>query len=253
MQMPEKNIHFFLPVYFDTPSFFLVRKKILSQLPAGWKACFHLIDDSAGNDPAVSVARNLPGTLILPTPQNLGHQGALAWALRSYLAQTPSDNLIVTMDADGQDRPEDLPSLISAYFKEEAARPLILARRTHRSESPTFKVCYFFYRHLFRILTGTVIDTGNYSLGHESTYRTLLGHPFFSYCYSSSLIRLAPELRFVGCARGERFEGKSKMSVFRLFTHGLRMLLPFWQAIAIRLLCFAVLVAILLLAAEKFK
>ncbi|MGH3927034.1 MAG: hypothetical protein ACRDTT_29900, partial [Pseudonocardiaceae bacterium] len=55
-------------------------------------------------------------------------------------------------------------------------------------------------------------------------------------CYSSSLLTLNRDIEFVPCERGERYSGRSKMGFTRLFLHGLRMMMPFADRIAMRAL-----------------
>jgi hypothetical protein len=63
----------------------------------------------------------------------------------------------------------------------------------------------------------------------------------------------------VPCERGERYEGRSKMTFGRLGMHGLRMLMPFIDRIAIRALAvfvfflvLGVLLALAVLGARLF-
>jgi hypothetical protein len=220
-------LHFFVPVYFDTESFRLLQAKILVLYP---DARIHLLDDTGGLDPAV---REVKGAEIHVMPGNLGHQAALVKGLRDFLKAETGESLIVTMDADGEDRPEDLPALFAAF--EAGEKPIVLARRTSREETALFKFCYFFYKLLFRALTGTLIRTGNFALFHSSRARAILAHPYFDFAYASSLFALGSPLAYVPCPRGQRYQGQSKMSFGRLALHGLRMLIPFRRRILLRL------------------
>ena len=70
----------------------------------------------------------------------------------------------------------------------------------------------------------------------------MLLHPHFDLCYSSTLISLGFDTVSVPCPRGDRYEGKSRMSPLNLFMHGVRMLMPFTDRIAVRALtAFSVL------------
>jgi hypothetical protein len=229
----QRSVHFFSPVYFDLPSFLQLRLNILSKLPAGFDAHFHLLDDTAAQDPALRTL-NLPNVTVLSTPFNLGHQRALVYGLRRFLAESHGDSLVVTMDADGEDRPEDLPALFAKYLEHEKARPIVLAKRTQRRESAVFKAFYFLYKRAFRALTGTVIQTGNFAVLHSGAIAKIIYHPYFDLAYASTLFSLGTSLQFVPCPRGKRYEGRSKMNFARLAIHGVRMLMPFMDQIAIR-------------------
>lgn len=232
--MASLPLHFFIPVYFDTRSFRILREKILPVLPEGTPAHFHVLDDSAGADPLVPELSALPGVTVIPLPYNLGHQRALVYGLRRFLAKESREGLIITMDADGEDRPEDLPALLAAYDRARNPGVIVLAQRTQRQESLTFKLFYFVYKNIFRCLTGTVIQTGNFALYHTGLARRILFHPYFDLAYASALFALGANLAFVPCPRGARYEGESKMNFPRLAVHGVRMLMPFMDRIAVR-------------------
>jgi len=64
----------------------------------------------------------------------------------------------------------------------------------------------------------------------------MLLHPNFDICYSSTLVSLDMPVTPVPCARGRRYAGQSRMNLLRLFMHGIRMLVPFTDRIAVRAL-----------------
>ena len=141
------------------------------------------------------------------------------------------------MDADGEDRPADLPRLLRELGAfPPASNHVVLAWRVKRRESAAFKVLYFFFKLLFRLLTGTVIRTGNYAAFQGALARQTLFHPYFDLAYSSALLALNIPATFVPCERGQRYAGESKMGLPKLIMHGLRMLMPFVDRIATRAL-----------------
>jgi hypothetical protein len=95
---------------------------------------------------------------------------------------------------------------------------------------------YFFFRIMFRTLTGVTVRSGNYAAYRGWLARRMLLHPSFDICYSSTLVSLDMLVTPVPCARGHRYAGQSRMNVFRLFMHGIRMLVPFTDRIAVRAL-----------------
>ena len=160
--------------------------------------------------------------------------------------------LVVTLDADGEDRPEDLPRLLALLAaKPEAERKVVLALRAKRRESLGFKVLYQLFRLLFRSLTGATVRSGNFVAMPGSIAKRALLHPTFDLAYSSAILALDLPIEYVPCERGERCELHSKMTYGRLAMHGLRMLMPFTDRIAIRALVafvfFGVLGALLAL------
>lgn len=230
------------PVYKDVESYLQLRSRIIELdfnkigLPP-MNLRFVLIDDSAGKDPQISKARQVADIDVVTPPYNLGHQRALVFGLRIISEKLRDSDLVVTMDADGEDKPEDLPRLLSPFVAQPKQQELIcLAKRTKRTESLQFKFFYFFFRILFYSLTGKVIRTGNFAAYRGWTVRNILIHPHFDLCYSSSLVSLDLTVETIDCERGTRYAGESKMNFQRLAMHGIRMLMPFLDRISIRAL-----------------
>jgi polyisoprenyl-phosphate glycosyltransferase len=229
------------PVYRDTGSFLILRDRVREVL-AGDGASrgplrFVAIDDTAGQDPEIAKIEPLDDVTVLRPPFNLGHQRGIVYALRKILPRLEDDDAVVTMDADGEDRPEDLPRLLGALDPEdESERHVVLALRTKRHEPPAFKVLYRLFKLLFRTLTGATVRTGNYAVIPGSVAKRALLHPTFDLAYSSAILALDLPVTYVPCERGRRYEGESKMTYGKLAMHGLRMLMPFTDRIAIRAL-----------------
>lgn len=239
------------PVYRDVRSFTLLRERLLEVLDAeanGKPIRFVVVDDTAGQDEEIESLRGFDDVTILTPPFNLGHQRAIVFALRKILPEVADDDAIVTIDADGEDQPVDLPRLLEPLWGEpHLQQKVVLAQRTRRRESLQFKFMYFFFRILFRALTGATVRSGNFAAMPGSIARQALRHPTFDLSYSSAILALDLPVEFVPCERGERYEGRSKMTFGRLGIHALRMLMPFTDRIAIRAL--AVFVLSLLLGA----
>jgi glycosyltransferase involved in cell wall biosynthesis len=207
---------------------------------------FVVIDDTAGQDPEAAALAELEDVTVLRPPFNLGHQRALVYALRKALPAVADEDAVVTLDADGEDRPEDLPRLLRAMEVEgPEGRPVALALRTKRRESLSFKVFYRLFRLLFRSLTGTTVRSGNFVVLPGAIAKRALLHPTFDLSYSSAILALDLPIAYVPCERGERYEGRSKMTYGRLAMHGLRMLMPFTDRIAIRALATFVFFGVL--------
>jgi glycosyltransferase involved in cell wall biosynthesis len=245
----------FTPVYRDGRSFRILRERLLEvlgrELPeAAADVRFVVIDDTAGQDPEAGELAELADVTVLRPPFNLGHQRALVYALRKALPAIAEEDAVVTLDADGEDRPEDLPRLLVAMQAgSPQGPPVALALRTKRRESLGFKVFYRLFRLLFRSLTGTTVRSGNFAVLPGAIAKRALLHPTFDLSYSSAILALDLPIAYVPCERGERYEGRSKMTYGKLAMHGLRMLMPFTDRIAIRALAtfvfFGVLGAVL--------
>jgi len=209
---------------------------VLRERLAGLGARFVVVDDSAGRDPDVVGLRGLGDVEVIEPPFNLGHQRALVYAIRLKAGGLGDDDVVVTLDADGEDRPEDLPRLVAELRSDPSERAVVMAWRTSRHEPPLFKLGYLAFRLGFRLLTGRVVRTGNFAAYRGWVARHVLTHPQFDLSYSAALIALELPVAYVPCARGKRYAGRSGMGYRKLMLHGLSMLMPFMDRIVLRAL-----------------
>jgi hypothetical protein len=234
---PDQRLFVVVPCFRDTESFLLLRERISAIAEAELSHLslrFIVIDDSAGADPAAVDLDRLDGIERLVPPFNVGHQRAIVFGLRELSPAIGDTEFVVTMDSDGEDRPEDLPALLAPLEEDRSHRLLSVARRTKRRESPGFKVSYRLFRNFFRVLTGEVVSTGNFAAMKGGLMKQIIGHPYFDIAYSATLIGLPLQRALVPCERGERYAGRSGMNASRLIAHGLGMLVPFTDRIAVR-------------------
>jgi hypothetical protein len=249
-------------VFFDVESYTRLRENASAALASscGADIRFVAVDDSAGADPEIRRLESSPNQVVITPPFPLGHQRALVFGLRRLSTQMDQNDLVVTLDADGEDMPEDLVRLLAPLREAGASvRAISVAARIRRRESPPFKILYLFFKTFFRFLTGTIIRSGNYAAYRGWLTHNVLFHPHFDLSYSSSLLSLDLNVHRVPCERGPRYAGASKMTYLKLIRHGLRMLMPFADRIATRglmtlsgLLAFGVLGAALLLGLQIF-
>ncbi len=230
------------PSYDDVASFRHLREALIAEVDANpalaaFEVQFVVIDDTAGRDGEIAGLRDLADVTVVTPPFNLGHQRAIVYGLRIVDSQLADHDIIVTMDADGEDRPADLGRLLAPLLEREATSHVVsLALRTQRQESLQFRLMYACFKTLFRALTGVTVRNGNYAAYRGALAHGMLLHPYFDLCYSSTLISLDLDVVFVPCPRGTRYEGQSRMNTLRLVMHGVRMLMPFIDRIAVRAL-----------------
>lgn len=238
------------PVYRDVESYLLLRERVLEVLeadPAERGAIrFVVLDDTAGQDPEIPRLSACGDVTVLQPPFNLGHQRAIVYALRKTLPKIADEDMVITLDADGEDRPEDIPRLLAPLPERPGSdQRIVLALRTKRNESLGFKLMYRLFRLLFRTLTGTTVQTGNFATMPGAVAKRVVLHPTFEIAYSSTILALDLPIEYVPCERGERYAGRSKMTYGKLAMHGVGMLMPFTDRIAIRaLFVFAATLAI---------
>jgi hypothetical protein len=235
--LPSERLWLVSPVYFDVESYLRLRENAraaLASAPA-LDIRFVAIDDSAGADPDIRGLEAMAGQSVITPPFPLGHQRALVLGLRRLSARVEEADLVVTLDADGEDKPEDLVRLLAPLGQASSSlRTVVVAARTRRHESPAFRVLYVIFKTFFQLLTGTIIRSGNYAAYRGWLTHNVLFHPHFDLSYSSSLLSLGLNVQRVPCERGSRYAGKSKMTYVKLIQHGLRMLMPFADRIATR-------------------
>jgi hypothetical protein len=167
----------------------------------------------------------------------LGHQRAVAVGL-AQAAQTTADAVVI-MDADGEDRPQDIPLLIEQH----TARPghLIAVSRAQRSEGLVFRISYWLYKNIFRLLTGKNISFGNFSIIPMNLAKRLSFVPSLWNHFAATVLCSRVPLSLVPSARGHRYVGKSKMNFVNLVVHGLSAISVFSDAMLTRMLLFFVL------------
>lgn len=236
--MRQYKLWIVCPCYYDVSSFLKLRETTRHVFENGKipPPTFVLIDDSAGQDLMVATqVVPLENVQIITPPYNLGSQAAIVFALRKLSTVIDASDYIVTMDADGEDKPDDILPLIKPLTEKADDLHLIsVARRTSRSVTLKFKLLYAGFILLFQILTGLIIRSGNFVAFRGWFLKEIIFHPHFDQCYASNFRSLPLNLAMVPIARGPRYFGHSKMGYFNLIGHGIRMLMPFTEKIAIR-------------------
>jgi glycosyltransferase involved in cell wall biosynthesis len=209
-----------------------------------------LVDDGSPVPTPVELVkkrlRQVAAIDVLRLRRNLGHQRAIAIGLTYIFEKVPCDAILV-MDADGQDRPEDVPRLI-AEFSRAGGQYCIFAERTKRLETPVFKFCYWCYRILHRALTGLGIRVGNFSVIPFQGLSALVVSPELWNHYAAAVFKLRLPLRTVAASRGQRLSGKSTMNFVSLVVHGLSAISVFGEVVGTRALVAAGGVSVLLIS-----
>lgn len=174
---------------------------------------------------------------ILRLFRNVGHQKAIALGL-SYLASLPDQYPTIVMDSDGEDRPEDIPTLLATGAAQ--VDRVVFAHRSKRHESFLFRLFYEVYKTLFRLLTGKVITFGNFSLVPATKLRKLAHVSEIWNNYPGGVIRSRLPYTAVPLERGRRLAGESKMNFVSLVLHGLSAVSVLIDTTAVRLVLFCI-------------
>ena len=100
---------------------------------------------------------------LLSLSANLGHQRAIAVGLCELELREDFDGVVV-MDSDGEDRPEEIGGLIESCPCTQGTRLLSAQRIKEKRILGCFGFFISLYKLAFRVLTGEVIDFGNFCI-----------------------------------------------------------------------------------------
>ncbi|WP_031528500.1 glycosyltransferase [Dyadobacter crusticola] len=174
---------------------------------------------------------------VLRLYRNLGHQKAIAIGL-SYVAENLAADKVIVMDADGEDAPSDINSLVRKSL--EVPDTIIFAERNKRTEGPVFRIFYVIYKLIFKLLTGKIITFGNFSLVPHSRLQNLVRVSEIWNNYPGGIIKSRIPYDSVLTNRARRLAGESKMNFVSLVLHGLSAISVMIDTTAVRLLIFSI-------------
>ena len=183
---------------------------------------------------------------VLSLRRNVGHQRAIAIAL-AFVERHLTPAMLVVMDGDGEDAPEDVPRLI-AHLHGSDGHAVVFAERTRRSESLTFRVFYALYRWAHLLLTGIPVRVGNFSVIPGFQLRRLVVVSELWNHYAAAVFKARVPRTTIPTVRAARLDGKSRMNFVDLVTHGLSALSVHSEVIGVRLLVMTGALAALIVA-----
>jgi hypothetical protein len=241
VDVPAADLHILMPVFNDWAS----AEQLLVELgrvlqEAGLRARLLLVDDGSTQHPPEGFGSRSTGILdlsIVRLRRNLGHQRAIAIGLGVLYEDYPALPVVI-MDADGEDRPEDVPHLFRMLASTPAA-DVVFAGRQRRSESFTFTLFYHLYRMLHRLLTGISVRFGNFSILRPAALPPLMVSPDLWNHYAATVVKARLRYALLPLRRGRRLAGRSSMNFVALFTHGLSAISVFSEEMGARVLISA--------------
>ncbi|OUS02403.1 hypothetical protein A9Q86_03925 [Flavobacteriales bacterium 33_180_T64] len=232
------------PVYNDWESLSVLISDIEKEAQANKNYRFKVIainDGSTESQQTDIVRSDSVDVEIVDLKINIGHQRAIAVGLQyilnekiELLDKSNVDGHVVVMDGDGEDKPSDIIPMV-----QESNRKIVFAKRVKRSEGIGFKTGYFFYKCIFKVLTGKSINFGNFSaipfslLGQVTILPNLWNH------YASSISESKLPLTTLATERGDRYAGKSKMNTANLIIHGFSSISIYFDVLCFRVLKFS--------------
>ena len=241
-----KKFIILIPLYNDWKSVSKLLKEIDSQV-SSWKAevSVILVNDASTEERSGLDAnyQKIKSVKILNMKENRVHQRCIAAGLK-YICKNEDFDRVIVMDADGEDRPEEL----NDFFKKSEENPnmTITGNRFKRSEGIFFKILYEVHKVLTLIFTGKLIKFGNFTCLPKAHVQKLIEKSFLWNSYSSSVVRTINDRIFIPSVRGTRYVLPSKMNFTALVFHSLAIISVFRNKVIVRsiLLLFAYLLLI---------
>jgi len=229
-----KKIIILIPVFNDWESL----NKLLSEINENIKffseinfECLIVNDASTIQPPELKKPSNFLSIELLNMKENRGHARCNAFGIRYVFQNKEFDNLIL-MDGDGEDRPEEIKSLIEK-IKEDSSLSVV-AKRVKRSEGPFFQSLYQLHKLITFIFTGKNINFGNYSILTRNDVEKIYSKASLWSSFSGSVKKNIKFLNEVNSIRGLRYFGPSKMSLFKLIIHSLSIIAVFKYQVFLR-------------------
>ena len=241
-----------IPVFNDWESLSILLgelDEVARTLPGRMSLC--VVDDGSTTDAklAESAAARLQfieRVELVRLVVNVGHQRAIAIGI-CMAAEAEQSDAVLIMDSDGEDSPAAIAQLMAkADGREDFC---IVASRRKRSESSAFKASYVIYKSIFRIVTGSRIDFGNFSLLSAGYVRRLVMIPDLWNNLAAALLRSKLPLQQVRIDRGKRYAGVSKMNFTSLIVHGFSAISVYADTIFVRLLLTTLVLFVITTAA----
>jgi polyisoprenyl-phosphate glycosyltransferase len=244
MTLPKTFI--LIPQYNDWEALNLLIEKINKEVLPAYLAEISIIvvdDCSSLERPEIPTFTGID-LRVVRLYRNLGHQRAIAIGL-SYVAKELSCERVIVMDADGEDAPKDINTLIETSKND--AKKIFFAQRTKRQESIGFQFFYAIYKLIFRQLTGSVITFGNFSVIPQNLLQNLVRVSEIWNNYPGGIIKSRLLFDTIPIERAQRLAGKSKMNFVALITHGLSAISVLIDTTAVRILILSAVVSMVAL------
>lgn len=163
MSQPSPRVSLAIPVFNEEaviPELLRRTGAVLDNLPGGPHEIVLANDGSSDRTLELleKAAENDDRLVVVSLSRNFGHQTALTAALDHV-----TGDVAILMDADLQDSPEAIPTLLDAY---QQGYDVVYVRRVNRKESWWLRLCYhLFYRLLAKLSdTQLPLDAGDFGL-----------------------------------------------------------------------------------------
>tara|TARA_B110000444_G_scaffold248590_1_gene272651 strand:+ start:1312 stop:2178 length:867 start_codon:yes stop_codon:yes gene_type:complete len=166
---------------------------------------------------------------IITLKKNFGSQKAIAIGL-SYLKKIKGEFYITVMDGDGEDAPSQVKNMLSKAINNP--KYIITSNRKKREEALIIVLLYKIHLMITYFFTLKWVSFGNFSTFHNKNLKTLLSNDSSWYAHSSSVLKNCKVKRLYS-KREKRYFDKSKLGIFSLIEHSLRVNTVFYKNICI--------------------
>ena len=183
---------------------------------------------------------------IINLNKNLGSQKSIAVGL-NYLKKTKDNFFITVMDGDGEDNPYEIKKMLNKAVKYENF--VITSNRKKRRESMLVVLLYRIHLIISFIFTFKWISFGNFTTFSSKNLVKLLSNNSSWYAHSSSVLKNC-RIKRLYAKREKRYFDKSKLNMFALMEHSLRVNAVFLPRICIISLIYS---SVIFWAATNFN
>ena len=233
-----KKIKIIIPIYNDWQSVFKLLENIdneISNLNSEFSVI--VINDASNEKRAENHLnfQNIRTVKVINMKENKGHARCIAAGLKHIFEKEEFD-YVITMDGDGEDRPEEIKQLVD-NLNYTPDKPIV-GERIKRSEGIFFKFCYFVHKVITFTFAGEIVKYGNYTCLPKSIVEKLVNEKATWSSFSGSLAKVSKNRAIIPSERGNRYFGPSKMSFKNLIIHSLSIISVFKINVLIRSILF---------------
>lgn len=229
-----KKILILIPVFNDWESL----QKLIEEINENIKdfknfqfECLVINDASTIKQPKLAKPSFIKSFEIYNMIKNRGHARCNAFGIR-YIHENKKFDYLIMMDGDGEDRPEEIKSLVAKIIEDPAVS--VVAKRVQRSEGFIFQSLYRIHKIITLIFTGEKINFGNYSILTKSDVEKINFKASLWSSFSGTIKKNLKPLNEINSIRGLRYFGPSKMSIFKLLIHSLSIIAVFKYQVFLR-------------------
>ena len=206
----NKNIEFFNDIIFE---------------------CLIVNDASTTQLPELHKPGNFESIELLNMRENRGHARCNAFGIRYIFQNKKFDNLIL-MDGDGEDRPEEIKSLVKKIIENPDLS--VVAKRIKRSEGLFFQTLYQLHKLITLIFTGQNVNFGNYCILTRRDVEKLHTKASLWSSFSGTVKKNLKSINEISSIRGMRYFGPSQMSLLKLIIHSFSIIAVFKYNVFLR-------------------